>query len=571
MKKINITSWLIGGLLILAPLFMMSCKKSKEEERESKTVAKQTNLRIIPSDALVVIEIDLKGFATKSKVAQLKEDIKNLVTSVGEEELTSQMAFFDNPLNLGIDFLKPMYAFVPKFDPSKESSPSIFFALEIKDQSKLIDYLQSNTELTTKEIDDIFWVYFDNTVVAAMTGNTLLISGTNDRIANYKKILQQNNNFFATDAGKFMAQHSGDITCMVNLKSLPEVVYKELEEELDELNEIPEVKKILSSLSNTQIVANINFEPGKVSLNLFTKGLNTQIIDRVCNTIQPRDLEQLPNNLLAALALGVDGKEIWNIYQDIIAPNFSHNEREEIYQYKDLCNSINGTILASAGLTELSQNAEPEMLVVVPTSKSKVENTFGELLDELPNNFYIGGDNSHFTISNLSNYQYGKVSEPFKNAANAASCYAYAYINLKPIIDVTLNEQANKLTYAEKKCFAEIQSLFGLMDYIDLKVKRNEISLALNLTDSSENSLYLILNRFMNCVKVFMEDENAGEEAIDQLVNAARGAINAMDDYSGSNSDSQDDYYYDYLDDYSYDDYSYDDYSDDDYGYDYCY
>jgi hypothetical protein len=191
------------------------------------------------------------------------------------------------------------------------------------------------------------------------------------------------------------------------------------------------------------------------------------------------------------------------------------------------------------------------MLFVLPISHTKVENMFDEQLRDLPKNFNKSGDNSHFAISNLPNYQYGRVSKPFKNASNAASCYVYAYINLKAAIDEYINEEVGQLNSEEQRIFAEFQKLLELIDNVDLKLKKDEISLALNLTDSSKNSLNLILSRCLTLVKVFLENENAGEETIDHMVHALRKAVPSAESNSYSNAyfdPYEADYHYDHFD-----------------------
>jgi hypothetical protein len=575
MKKINFTNWLIVGLLILLPIFIGSCdsikkQKSNSSKEKEKTVTEertsqidndaqtqiQRDMKIIPSDALFVYELNTKRFVSKANLLQLKGELENIFKSIGvtQDEWKSVVESIETPANVGVDLLKPMYVFIPSLDPTRDYEPSVFCVSEVTDKSKLVEHILSNSELTIQNLNDISWIYLKNTVVGAITSNALLVSITNDPIETFHKILQQNDNYFATKAGKFMAKYTGDVTCILNLEALPRKIREEAQQELRELDDLPEIKETLSSLFNSQIVANINFEPGKISLNLHTNGLNTNILDQIFSTVQSRDLEQIPNqNILAALAVGVNGNGIWDFYQNRIASNqnIPTDVHQALDQFKELFRSTNGTALASVGLTDFSNEVEPEMLFVLPISHSKVENMFDEQLRDLPKNFNKSGDNSHFAISNLPNYQYGRVSKPFKNASNAASCYAYAYINLKAAIDEYINEEVGQLNSEEQRIFAEFQKLLELIDNVDLKLKKDEISLALNLTDSSKNSLNLILSRCLTLVKVFLENENAGEETIDHMVHALRKAVPSAESNSYSNAyfdPYEADYHYDHFD-----------------------
>ena len=544
--------WLMASLFAISALFVTSCKSDKEKDatNEAKSSTKiESNLKVIPTDAFMVVEVNLKELSKKSNIIDLKDQLMDVATSQGinQKDLNEATKIFDNPIDLlGINLLKPMYMFMPA-SSFNTGEPSVFIAAEVKNKSKVIEMLESNTELTTQTFNEISWIYNHTDVVGAITENTLLV-GTTANSNEFRDLLEQNNNFFSTEAGKFMANHSGDITVMVNMKALPKELHQEAEAELQQIEDYPEIKDLVESLLETQLVTNLTFESGKIALNLYTNGLKSDYIEQFANTIQSNDLTQIPNNnVLAVVAAGINGKKIWDAYQKIATSYLTYEERQEIEGYKKYIQALNGTMYASVGVKDFSET-QPEVLCALPIAKSKGEDVIAQSGADLPNNIYIGGNNSTFTITNMPNYTYGQVSSPFAKASEAASCYAYAYVNVKLVMDQILQNMYRGGYSSERKCTDALQHALRLIDYIDLKAKKNDASLTIHLTDSSVNSLGLILQNAVTLGKIVMENLDVAENVLDNLGDAVEQTFEAAEE------SLEDHYHHSYTNDYYYDD-----------------
>jgi hypothetical protein len=497
----------------------------------------------------MVVEVNLKELSKKSNIIDLKDQLMDVAISQGinQKDLNEATKIFDNPIDLlGINLLKPMYVFMPA-SSFNTGEPSVFIAAEVKNKSKVIEMLESNTELTTQTFNEISWIYNHTDVVGAITENTLLV-GTTANSNEFRDLLEQNNNFFSTEAGKFMANHSGDITVMVNMKALPKELHQEAEAELQQIEDYPEIKDLVESLLETQLVTNLTFESGKIALNLYTNGLKSDYIEQFANTIQSNDLTQIPNNnVLAVVAAGINGKKIWDAYQKMATSYLTYEERQEIEGYKKYIQALNGTMYASVGVKDFSET-QPEVLCVLPIAKSKGEDVIAQSGADLPNNIYIGGNNSIFTITNMPNYTYGQVSSPFAKASEAASCHAYAYVNVKLVMDQILQNMYRGGYSSERKCTDALQHALRLIDYIDLKAKKNDASLTIHLTDSSVNSLGLILQNAVTLGKIVVENLDVAENVLDNLGDAVEQTFEAAEE------SLEDHYHHSYTNDNYYDD-----------------
>lgn len=183
MNTYLLKGWLMASLFAISALFVTSCKsdKKKDATNEAKSSTKiESNLKVIPTDAFMVVEVNLKELSKKSNIIDLKDQLMDVATSQGinQKDLNEATKIFDNPIDLlGINLLKPMYVFMPA-SSFNTGEPSIFIAAEVKNKSKVIEMLESNTELTTQTFNEISWIYNHTDVVGAITENTLLVGTT---------------------------------------------------------------------------------------------------------------------------------------------------------------------------------------------------------------------------------------------------------------------------------------------------------------------------------------------------------------------------------------------------------
>lgn len=475
-KNIALSSWLVIGMLIISFL-MSSCKPYR---------------KVIPTDALVVVEVDIKELGKKSDFLDQRDDFARLIASVdsGNHILNKLANSVKEPHQSGLR-TQPMYFFIPS------TGKEVFLTAAVRRRNKVIKTFESfSKDVRIEDDDNISWIFVKDNLIGAITRKTLLLGSAHTK-DEYYNLLTQKQGYFETDAGKLMERHRGDITAMINLKNLPREAREEVEFAMDLLRYQTgdAVNKTLKQVLDAQIIMNVKFESGHIALNAIAHGLKDDSINKLFNKkIQSNDLKAVPNhNLLGVIATTINGKECWKISKDLIPlligdlSNTGNIELEPIGEY---IRALDGTMIASIAMKDLME--EPKALCILPIDASKVERAISDYQFELPHDIYIGGDQQHFVITNSPEYQFGTQKTAFTKASNATSCYMYAYLNAQHIMNVVLP------IIPESTLNTSMRNSLKILDFVELKMTQaNEASLCIYLKDNSKNSLAILLEQLI--------------------------------------------------------------------------
>jgi hypothetical protein len=347
--------------------------------------------------------------------------------------------------------------------------------------------------------------------------------------------------FFASDAGKFMDKHTEDITLMINYKNIYGQLKRELKREINNVYALDELPTFVASLE---------FEAGDIILEYHVDGIDEEVVGVMEDLeITEEVFDHIPTkNLIGFAALPIDGPKALEKSQDELRKLFGSND--DYKKLKKLLNATSGT--AVVAVYNNDSNNEPDVLCIIPTSKSKLKSI---LEDELPSYINIDGDDKYTSITNMEGYRYSSVSNSFDGDIN--SSYLYGIVYLKQHINKLLDNAG--AYYSEMPDYKnKVIELLKLVDSFELECDDlDEASLTLKLTNDTKNSLELLLEHAIQI----------GEAYIEYINEMYTHPVSDYSDYDYNSYDTND--YDNYGNDYGYNDYDGSDYDYDDYSYEY--
>jgi len=188
-------------------------------------------LNVIPKEATVVVSVDMASIAKKGDLgnSDLKALFSETTNTLKKEDQEKIKQFMEDPREMGIDFLSPIYVF-------KTPTQYVGVTMKISDDDKFgefLDVLRSNGTcskvsendgLMSGTLSDCDFAYNDNTFAL------LFPLGQNSKAANkaaLKEMFAQDkeNSFVSTDAYDKMSDEKGEVLVYANMKALPEKYY----------------------------------------------------------------------------------------------------------------------------------------------------------------------------------------------------------------------------------------------------------------------------------------------------------------------------------------------------------
>lgn len=510
MKKFTTFRGLMMTGVVVIAMLLSSCAKTAYK-------------KAIPADAPVVVELDAKNVGLKSNFLSHKEEIADFIESIEpENEMYAKVAkALRKSEEIGIDFMSPMYVFI---DATFDNG---YFLASVKSKEdvakKFASFLEGEVEI--KESGDVSWIKIDDEYVGVLTATSLLVGSSNDKSV-YSSLLEQSGNdcFFSSKAGKYLRKHRGDITAMFNAEAMSNKEKRELrrsfESEVDREFRSFFNDELWDKIFGMQLVMNLKFTSGDISLNLFTN-MESEYPD-VAKKISKDVLKQVPNkNLVALLSFGIDGEEFYKALDEQLE-KLDYNSTEvslAIGMASEYLKSLNGTAVVSVSGKNWTNN--PEFLGLLPMSYDKVK-PFLRLMDvdDLPYGISIDGDKQSTSITNISNYSHGDVSSPFDLASHASSCYLYGFVDAEPIVELAQDELNGDNDSDKAQFNRSLRNALDLLNYAELKAEHLDgLSLSVVLTDDSKNSLELLLEHGMKIAKAALEYDKARNERYNSYYN----------------------------------------------------
>ncbi len=502
-KAISFRGLLTAGMVVVAAL-LSSCSRSAYK-------------KAIPADAPIVVELDIKKAGLKSDFLSQKDEIADLILASSPDDRTARKIAdaVRDPQSMGLDLLSPMYVFV---SPDVEDA---YFLASVRKPEDLIKKLRSFSDgIEISESGKINWLTVNGQIAGAVTEKALLIGSANNKTA-FRDLLENNKAFFSTDAGKYFAKHTGDLSATVNMEALSRQARNEIRREVG--RELRDLRPYLTDdvweqIFEQQWVANLDFKSGECALNLFIEGVEKDDAKVLSRKVSKDALRQIPErNLVGLVAAGIEGQKYIEAADEAIEESGSRLAGEEKMIYnlvKQILRKTDGTMAAAVLGKNFSE--DPDLLFLVPTPYEEIEPVLEIIGDEMPKDLFVDGDKKSVSVTNIRNYRHGEVQQPFAKASDAASSYLYAYLDAEPVVDLCFRDLERHAGHDEARLYSAFRNLCNLADCAELLVeKKDAATLRLELNDDSRNSLALILAHAIRIGNAYIDYGQARRERYD--------------------------------------------------------
>jgi len=293
MKKIHFIA-----AVVLAVLALSSCTKMDYKN-------------VIPANAPLVMEIDIRSIAEKSEFQQSKSMQKlekTLAVVVAAKDMGKVKEYINNPMSMGFDFSVPVYAFMLDME-------TVGLTMKVDDEDAVKDFLlllnkqgmaskpQERDELICGTLMDDMTYTYDGTTFLLLASLEKSGGAKNTKLA--QRLMDQkweDSFFYVKDIGK--TELYGQVKCYACGGNLPKEVMTPL------LEFLPKNLKP----SDVDVVADLNFEKGKATLTtaLIARTDEAQkLIDEVdenMSKIEGRYLDKVSDDAVIWMGVGVKGK-----------------------------------------------------------------------------------------------------------------------------------------------------------------------------------------------------------------------------------------------------------------------
>ena len=463
---------LFMGFGVIVALLFCSCAKTAYKA-------------VIPSDALMVAELDVKSVALKSDLKDQKDDLEEVMKLMASED-DSMVKAIKKGLEEGcIDFMSPMYMFVPN-DLEEMAG---FVLISIKDDDKMAEVLKAlGVELNEK--DGVRWLSIEDALFGVLNDELLLMGSEQERKP-YQEMLDRkaSDSFFASEPGKFMSKNAKDITLMCDFTTIEPRELKALVGSFAREANIPGemLDKYCDMLCEMKAVVNLEFNKGEILLNLFSQGGDKDRFEKMFTEKISKDALGYidDDHLYGFLAMSIRGEEMKDELDKSLdeLASMDPSEGAILDAVKDYVEQLNGTMVAAISGRNLN---DPKILCLLPTAKSNTVSAINDLGAGGQFDDYLKGDGEYTAFSLDPSYKFKGAASPTDKISEAKDCYLYAYVNIAQLLKQDFGSMLSR----------EEKDLLGLADYAELKISEPEhLSLSLKLTDDSDNVLEILLRK----------------------------------------------------------------------------
>ncbi|MBR0047589.1 MAG: DUF4836 family protein [Bacteroidaceae bacterium] len=293
MKKFHLIA-----AVVLAVLALSSCTNTDYKN-------------VIPANAPLVMEVDIRSIAEKSEFQQSKgmqELEKSLSAVVAAKDMEKVKGYIEDPMSMGIDFSMPVYAFMVDMQ-------TLGLTMKVDDEDAVKDFLlllnkqgmaskpqEKNNLICGTLLDDVSYTYDGTTFLLLASlekSGGAKMSKLAQRLMDQKR---EDSFFYVKDVWK--TELYGPVKCYACGGNLPKEVMTPL------LELFPKNIKP----SDVDVVADLNFEKGTATLTtaLIAKTDEAQkLIDEAnenMSKIEGRYLDKVSDNAVIWMGAGVKGK-----------------------------------------------------------------------------------------------------------------------------------------------------------------------------------------------------------------------------------------------------------------------
>ncbi len=335
---------------------------------------------VIPDDALVVVELDLKelGSSAGNAADGISEKLEDFVKDLDLDKENEQFLLdvLDNPLASGINFAKPIYMAV--CGTEKEDAMVSGTVSDEDDFDKLIEFLEdSGADLdvseTSKGIKYVAYpgfvlMYNSDYFIIKPYNQYAYVDGeieeidADDVVENAEELFDLDKSFADTPSFEHMEDVDGFLKMVIT-----EEVY-----ETDEFKRMMDATGVsMSDEEKTSIVFAVNAEPGKINCTMDVAKASEQV-EGLVNGIKGTYLPYVSEKDIFTAAINVKGSAIWKLVKDEVSSELLEQiEKEAGFDLAGYVKSINGDITFSVS-NKLLENEMPEMALYAKTTNSDV-------------------------------------------------------------------------------------------------------------------------------------------------------------------------------------------------------
>ena len=347
MKKIRFIA-----AVVLAVLALSSC-----------TNTDYTN--VIPANATVVLEIDLRTIAEKSEFQQSKsrqELEKSLAAVVADKDMGKVKEYIDDPMKMGIDFSEPVYAFMVDME-------TFGVTMKVDDQDDVKDFLlllnkqgmaskpkEKNEKMCGTLLDDFSYSY-DGTTFLLLASMNKAGGAKMGKLAQQLMNQKKEDGFFEVKDFRYSELY-GCVKLYASGGNLPKEVMTPLLEFLP--------KNIKPS--DVDVVADLNFEKGEATLTttLIARNEKAQkLIDEAnenMSKIEGRYLDKVSDHAVIWMGAGMKGKWLLEKIKANKTLNGLLFATERAVDAGQMLQSINGDVSLELSASEADRNGVEYMM-----------------------------------------------------------------------------------------------------------------------------------------------------------------------------------------------------------------
>lgn len=481
----------------------------------------------IPGNATEVLSVNLQTLVQKAGLQEaenqvaldkLTEALKNGLSTELQQQLEDVI---ENPENLGIDFVAPVYFF-------RAEQPAVQgMTAKVVDRKRLEKVVEAicKDELFTglQQTENYSYAYNEQTFVA-FNGTTLLAFDTPSSMdigqmhRNAEQLLNQSEAESATSQPFFarLQELKGDINGLINADRLTDFYPPQYAQTLPaNLN-----------LKALKLLGSLNFENGRITLrgNAYTEDASLQaLIDRQASASRPAEgkfLPYFPQSTLTLFTLGINGEKL---YDSLQAEESLRNQLtpDQALLLQSLLSAFQGDV--TIGITGMSATGNLSFAAYAETNDPSIlqnliqtgaKDLDGKLrITQLDNGdyslktgsqtLYIGlRGNDLFTTND--NLLYGRIAEKAEPsvldtdyATDLKEQHVAFIVNAEAILDMPLIKMATGFLSPEHRTYV---SMAEHIAYIGLTGQSDTGQLVLELTDKDSNAL----KQLMDFVKTFI-------------------------------------------------------------------
>ena len=499
-SRFSLSSLLMAGMVAVALCFA-SCAKEKGYKN------------IIPTDAPIVMEIDMQALTLKSNILSYKDTLASLIESFDENnaavlQIADALRKADDG---GLDCHVPVYVFMtPDCD-------ALFALAAVRSKEELVRNAQAVGELKVVEEEgsDVAWVMMDGKTLGAIT-NTAVLIGTMPEKKEVEDLLKAKGDFFGTKIGRYMTNHAGDVTAMLNCQAVSEELLEELISRLFRKSNVPMQFNdgVWEKIRQMQLVVNLQFTKGQIALNICSavKAENPDFY----KPISADAFDQIPaEDLLGMLAIGVDGEAFAAALDKEMTASgtaMTNEMRMGLTMVSGFLKAMDGTAIAAMYWDIWQKN--PDFICCLPMPLQRAQPIALLIQQVAEMDLFTTGDDKNSAISNMRSYNYGHVREACTLAERAGSSYVYGFLDIRQLFDkIYATKIASGGWMNETALDRQTYDFIKMFRFLEIKMDRlEEASIILTLENDERNSLDVLIKSSFELALAYVQDRQLKNE-----------------------------------------------------------